>query len=119
VTVSFSDDRISYSLPLDTISPSDFFNFRETLPALNTSILIQGYSLFEASFERFLLEFLSTNNLTGIQEKVMENYINEVLKLSSEKRLAEEFNFITGSSLASFFSRRNMKNIISFKRYTL
>lgn len=78
---------------------------RNILPAINASLVIQGFSLFEASFERLLIDKLNTENLTGIQEKVMMKYIDDVIKLSNEERLASEFKFITGENLKTFFSQ--------------
>ncbi len=74
------------------------------LIAYNSSIILNCYSLFESSFESILLKELNTKNLTGIQEKVMLKYIDNILKLSSETKYNEEHKFITGKALSDLFN---------------
>jgi len=109
--VNFSfNGRVTYSFTIDELNSAEEFEGVTTiLPAINTSLVIQSYSLFEASFERFLLEELNTENLTGIQEKVMAKYIDDVVKLSSENSLAEAFAFITEKKLKDFFSKEEFE----------
>lgn len=101
--------RVAFNFTIDNITIDEFEGMRNILPAINASLVIQGFSLFEASFERLLIDKLNTENLTGIQEKVMMKYIDDVIKLSSEERLASEFKFITGENLKTFFLQDEYK----------
>ncbi len=83
---------------------TDYIENHYRLHAFNTSIILNCFSLFEASFERLLLENLNTKNLSGIQEKVMLKYIENVLKLSSHSNYAKEYKFITGKNIKDLFT---------------
>ncbi len=101
----WSDKHVSYTFSgLKSNSIDDIELAMDILPALNSSIILNCFSLFEASFESRLLHELDISNLNGIQEKVMTKYIDEIIKLSSEEKYAKEFKFITGNSLNDFFS---------------
>ncbi len=76
----------------------------DELGAFNTSLVLNCFSLFEASFECRILHGLDIGNLEGIQKSVMLKYIRDVLKLSNINNYAKEFEYITGMSLKEFFT---------------
>lgn len=74
----------------------------DTLCALNSSIVLNSFALFEACFERQLLKGLNTENLSGIHEKVVDKYIEQIIELSSVERYEKEFAFIKDQKLSDF-----------------
>ncbi|MFP5039826.1 hypothetical protein [Parasediminibacterium sp. JCM 36343] len=97
---------VSYSSSPDTSieSGQDFPIILQNIRIINSAIVINCFALFESAFESCLLKNLNTSSLTGVQEKIVSNYINDIIKLSSEVRYAAEFKSITGKRLKDFFS---------------
>ena len=99
---------VQYQLDGELCHEDDFSKYHENhqrLQALNTAIILCCFSLFEASFETLLLTELDTKNLTGIQEKVMLKYIEDIRKVSSHNNYLKEYTFITGKKIKEFFSK--------------
>lgn len=97
-----------------------FLSKQDDLRAFNSSIILNCFSLFEASFESLLLKELNTKKLSGIQERVMLSYIDGILKISSENNYSKEYKFITGKSIKGLFPEHEYilyKLILTF--YTL
>lgn len=85
----------------------DFDRYMENtnrLKAFNTAIVLNCFSMFEASYETLLLNELDTKNLSGIQEKVMLSYIEHILRLSSYDKYAKEYKFISGNHIRKLLS---------------
>jgi len=121
-TINFkpSNKHVSYTISgLKDNSIEGFEVAMELLPALNSSIILNCFALFEASFESRLLHVLDTSNLSGIQEQVMNRYIDDVIRLSSEEKYAREFKFITGKPLNSFFSAKENEHYKIIKTFYL
>jgi len=95
----------------------DLANDRQILMALNSSIIINCFSLFEASFEWKLLQELNTKGLTGIQEKVMLKYIDEVIKISGIGKYINEYKFLTGLDLKNVFDDDEKKCFLNFNAF--
>jgi len=126
IKVTFKNtDReiIQYQLDGELCHDDDFSRYPENhqrLQAFNTAIILSCFSLFEASFETLLLTELDTKNLTGIQEKVMLKYIEDIRKVSSHNNYLKEYTFITGKRLKEFFSKEeNELHAIIDKYYSL
>lgn len=116
--------QIAYRLEGDVASPKDdltgYLESIDRLKALNTAIVLNCFSIFEASFEALLLKELDTKNLTGIQEKVMLKYIEGIIRLSSHLNYAKEYKFITGQSIKETLSKNEYQLYeLIVKFYTL
>ena len=95
----------------------DLANDRQILMSLNSSIIINFFRLFEASFEWKLLHDLNTKGLTGIQEKVMLKYIDEVIKISGIGKYINEYKFLTGLDLKNVFDDDEKKCFLNFNAF--
>jgi hypothetical protein len=60
-------------------------NLSSDLQAFNSAIIMNAFALFEAAYEQLLLSYVNTDNLTGIQQKLVLRHIETVvINLSSE-----------------------------------
>jgi len=97
---------IAYSWKGDLQSyKGDLADLSEDLQALNAAIIMNSFALFEAAYEQLLLSYVNTDNLTGVQEKLILRHIEAVINLSSEPRYAEEFRFLSGQSIKEFLTQ--------------
>jgi len=96
---------VSFTYKGDTSAyQEDIAELSYDLQALNSAIVMNCFALFEASFEQLLLSYVSTDNLTGVQEKLVLRHIETVINLSSEARYAEEFHFLSEMKIKEFFT---------------
>jgi hypothetical protein len=82
----------------------DIAQLSEDLQALNSAIIMNSFALFEAAYEQLLLSYVNTDNLTGVQEKLVLRHIETVINLSSESRYVEEFRFLSVKSMKEFLT---------------
>lgn len=87
----------------------EFEKIENSLIAINSAIILNCFAMFEASFEAHLLHELNTEGLSDIQEKVMQKYIENVIKLSSEAHLSKEFKFLSNKPISEFLSAKELE----------
>lgn len=95
----------------------EFMHVLDELRAYNTSIVFSCFSLFEASFECYLLHHLDVKNLEGIQKKIMLKHIRDVLNLSNIENYSKEFEFITGKKMNKFLNEDEYENFQFIKNF--
>lgn len=104
------DGRQLYEPEIKLSGMPDFEAYKDKLQAINTSIILNCFALFEACFEAKILHQLNISSLNGIQKKVMLRYINQVIKISSIKNYSDEFKFVFGKSIKDYFTHEEYKS---------
>ena len=110
--ITFTIDRKNNVVSNNAI---DVKTILDELRALNSAIILNCFSLFESSYEWRLLHELTTRSLAGIQKRVMSRYIDDIIKISSVDNYSKEYKFITGKSIAEFFSKDEYKLFLLIK----
>lgn len=67
--------------------------------AINTSIVLNCFALFEACLESYLLDKINMKKLDGIHKNIVFRYIKDIIKISSISNYNKEFKFITGTDI--------------------
>ena len=113
------DKNVEITASDNSYDIDSFYQIQNEIKALNSAIILNCFSLFEATFEWKLLTVseLNTKGLTGIQERVMQKYINDVIKISSIDNYIKEFKFITGKSIKEYLSENDYKNFLLVKDF--
>ena len=99
------------------VNLDNFMQIKQQIRAINSSAILNCFSLFEASMEWRLLNDLTTEGLSGIQEKIMSKYIDNIIRISNIDNYKSEYKFITGKSMGDLFNEAEKKMFTNIEKF--
>lgn len=99
------------------VNSDNLMQIQQQIRAINSSVILNCFSLFEASMEWRLLNDLTTEGLSGIQEKIMSKYIDNIIRISNINNYKSEYKFITGKSIDNLFNEAEKKMFTNIEKF--
>lgn len=118
--IKASDSSIQLSIKggsANQVSSDNLMQIQQQIKAINSSVILNCFSLFEASIEWRLLNDLTTEGLSGIQEKIMSKYIDNIIRISNIDNYKSEYKFITGKSIGDLFNEAEKKMFTNIEKF--